>query len=139
MSKKNNFDYDALKSKALSQFRSGKSLFGKDGAFGPLLKEFLEAAMEAELDERLDDEQRENGNRRNGHGTKRLRTGDGTIDLDTPRDRSSSFEPQIVRKRETILAESLEHKIIGMYGLGMSLRDISVHIKEMYDTDISAS
>lgn len=45
MSKKNNFDYDALKSKALSQFRSGKSLFGKDGAFGPLLKEFLEAAM----------------------------------------------------------------------------------------------
>lgn len=139
MSKKNNFDYDALKSKALLQFRSGKSLFGKDGAFGPLLKEFLEAAMEAELDEHLDDEQRDNGNRRNGHGTKRLKTGDGTIELDTPRDRSSSFEPQIVRKRETILAESLEHKIIGMYGLGMSLRDISAHIKEMYDTDISAS
>ncbi len=139
MSNKNTFDYDALKDKALSQLRSGKPLFGKEGAFGPLLKEFLEAAMEAELDEHLDDEQRDNGNRKNGHGTKKLKTADGTIELDTPRDRSSSFEPQIVRKRETILAESLEHKIIGMYGLGMSLRDISTHLKDMYDTDISAA
>ena len=139
MSNKNNFDYDALKQKALSQLRSGKPLFGKDGAFGPLLKEFLEAAMEAELEEHLDDEQRDNGNRKNGHGSKKLKTADGTIELDTPRDRSSSFEPQIVKKRETILAESLEQKIIGMYGHGMSLRDISAHIKEMYDTDISAS
>jgi transposase-like protein len=139
MSNKNNFDYDALKDKALSQLRSGKPLFGKDGAFGPLLKEFLEAAMEAELDEHLDDEQRDNGNRKNGHGSKKLKTADGTIELDTPRDRSGSFDPQIVRKRETILAESLEHKIIGLYGHGMSLRDISAHIKEMYDTDISAA
>jgi transposase-like protein len=46
--------------------RSGKPLFGKDGAFAPLLKEFLEAAMEGELDEHLDDAQRENGNRKNG-------------------------------------------------------------------------
>ncbi len=60
-----------------------------------------------------------------------------TIDLVTPRDRSGSFEPEIVKKRQTILADSLESKIIGMYGLGMSLRDISAHIKEIYDTDIS--
>lgn len=139
MSNQSNFDYDALKHKALSQLRSGKPLFGKDGAFGPLLKEFLEAAMESELEEHLDDEQRDNGNRKNGHGTKKLKTADGTIELDTPRDRSASFEPQIVKKRETILAESLEGKIIGMYGLGMSLRDISSHIKDMYDTDISAA
>lgn len=139
MSTKKNFDYEALKSKALSQFRSGQPLFGKGGAFAPLLKEFLEAAMEAEIEEHLDDEQRANGNRKNGHGRKKLKTADGTIELETPRDRDSSFEPQIVRKRETILAESLEQKIIGMYGLGMSLRDISGHIKEMYDTDISAA
>lgn len=56
-----------------------------------------------------------------------------------PRDRNAEFDPQIVRKRETILAESLEQKIIGMYGHGMSLRDISAHIKDMYDTDISAA
>jgi len=139
MSKKENFDYDGLKKKALEQLRSGKPLFGKDGAFAPLLKEFLEAAMESELDEHLDDQERENGNRKNGHGSKKLKTADGTIDLDPPRDRSGSYDPQIVRKRETILAESLEQKIIGLYSHGMSLRDISAHIKEMYDTDISAA
>lgn len=133
------FDYEALKKKTLEQFRSGKSLFGKDGAFAPLLKDFLEAALQAELDEHLDDEQRDKGNRKNGHTNKALKTAEGTIDLSTPRDRTSEFDPQIVRKRETILAESLEQKIIGMYGHGMSLRDISAHIKDMYDTDISAA
>lgn len=136
---KENFNYDALKKKALEQFRSGKPLFGKDGAFAPLLKEFLEAAMEGELEEHLDDEERDNGNRKNGRTSKRLKTAEGTIDLETPRDRSSTFEPSIVKKRETILAESLEQKIIGMYGHGMSFRDISTHLKDMYDTDISAS
>lgn len=139
MSKEKDFDYNGLKKKFIEQFRSGKSLFGKDGAFAPLLKEFLEAAMEAELEDHLDDEQRAGGNRKNGRGSKKLKTAEGTIELDTPRDRDSTFEPQIVKKRETILAESLEQKIIGLYGLGMSLRDISAHIKEMYDTDISAA
>ena len=139
MSKTDQFDYDGLKKKALEQFRSGKSLFGKDGAFAPLLKEFLEAAMEAELDEHLDDAERDSGNRKNGRTPKRLKTAEGTVDIETPRDRSSTFDPQIVKKRETILAESLEQKIIGMYGHGMSFRDISAHIKDMYDTDISAA
>jgi len=139
MSMKEPFDYEGTKKKALEQFRSGKSLFGKDGAFAPMLKEFLESALEAEMEEHLTEEQREDGNRKNGKTSKKLKTGDGTIDLDTPRDRSSTFEPQIVRKRETILAESLEPKIIGMYGHGMSLRDISAHIKDMYDTDVSAA
>jgi putative transposase len=133
------FDYEALKKKTLEQFRSGKSLFSKDGAFAPLLKDFLEAALQAEMEEHLDEEQRLSGNRKNGHSSKQLKTAEGTIDLSTPRDRSSEFDPQIVHKRETILAESLEQKIIGMYGHGMSLRDISAHIKDMYDTDISAA
>jgi transposase-like protein len=132
-------DYDALRKKALEQLRSGKSLFGKDGAFAPMLKEFLETAMKAELDEHLDDEQRDTGNRKNGGTPKQLKTSEGTLDIETPRDRSSSFEPQIVKKRETILAESLENKILGLYGHGMSLRDISAHIKDMYDTEISAT
>jgi putative transposase len=132
-------DYDALKKKALEQLRSGKSLFGKNGAFAPMLKEFLESAMEAELDEHLDDLERENGNRKNGRTPKQLKTAEGTLDIETPRDRASSFEPQIVKKRETILAESLENKILGLYGHGMSLRDISTHIKDMYDTEISAA
>ncbi|SEB12271.1 Transposase (or an inactivated derivative) [Chitinophaga terrae (ex Kim and Jung 2007)] len=139
MEQQEKFDYEELKRKTLEQLRSGKSLFGKDGAFAPLLKDILEAALEGEMEAYLDDEQRANGNRKNGKNRKRLKTADGTIDLETPRDRASSFEPQIIKKRETILAESLENKIIGMYGHGMSLRDISAHIKDMYDTEISAA
>lgn len=132
-------DYERLQKKALEQLRSGKSLFGKGGAFAPLLKQFIEAALEAELDEHLDDEQRDNGNRKNGKTSKRLKTAEGTLDIETPRDRDASFEPQLVKKRETILAESLEQKILGLYGHGMSFRDIAAHIKEMYDTEISAT
>ena len=130
-------DYEEMKRKALSQLRTGKSLFGKDGAFAPMLKAFLEEALEAEMDSYLDEEERVKGNRRNGVQRKQLKTGEGTVELETPRDRHSSFEPQLVKKRETILAESLEEKILGLYGLGMSLRDISRHIKDMYDTDVS--
>lgn len=137
--KKEGFDYEALKKKTLEQFRSGKDLFSKGGAFAPLLKEFLESALQAELDEHLDSEDEEQQNRKNGYSTKQLKTASGTIELDTPRDRNSDFSPDIVKKRETILATSLESKIIGMYGLGMSLRDISAHIKDMYDTEVSAA
>ncbi|MEP6647891.1 MAG: IS256 family transposase [Saprospiraceae bacterium] len=140
MELQNKFDYEALKTKALKQLFEGKSLYGKDGAFAPMLKDFLEAALQGELDNHLDQEQRtELGNRKNGYTGKRLKTSQGTIQINTPRDRLGSFEPELVKKRETILADSLEEKILGLYGLGMSLRDISAHIKEMYDTEISAS
>ncbi|MCX8480503.1 MAG: IS256 family transposase, partial [Sediminibacterium sp.] len=135
--KKQDFDYEAIKRKTLEQIRSGRSLFGKDGAFAPMLKDILESALEAEFDHYLDTGKRVNNNRKNGYTKKRLRTSDGTIELETPRDRTSQFEPEIVRKRETILAESLESKIISLYGMGMSLRDMSSHIKDMYDTEVS--
>lgn len=128
-------DYESMQKSALEQFRSGKSLLGKDGAFAPLFKQFLEAALAAEMEEHLKAD--ESGNRRNGQTSKTVKTGDGQFELTTSRDRNSSFEPQIIRKRETVLADSLQDRIIGMYGLGMSLRDISGHIKEMYDVDIS--
>ena len=137
--KNRNGEYEALKKKALEQFKTGQPLMGKDGAFAPLLKQFLEASLEAEMEEHLNEIERTKGNRRNGTSKKLLKTSDGSFELETPRDRESSFEPEIVRKRETVLADNLEKKIIGMYGLGMSLRDISAHIKEMYDTDISAT
>jgi putative transposase len=131
------FDYEAVKNKALAQLKTGKPLLGKEGALAPLFKSFLEAALEAELENHLQENKEDEINRRNGHGSKQLRTSEGSMELSTPRDRSGSFEPEIVKKRQTILADNLESKIIGLYGLGMSLRDIAAHIKEMYDTDIS--
>jgi transposase-like protein len=128
---------EELKKKALKQFMSGESLYGKDGAFAPMLKSFLEAAIEGELDAHLDEDERKSGNRKNGKTSKTLQTSEGPLEVETSRDRNSTFEPELVKKRETILADSLEKKIIGMYGLGMSFRDISSHLKEMYDADIS--
>lgn len=127
-----------IKKQALEQFRSGKSLTGKGGAFAPLFKQFLEAALQAELEDHLSsDDPDEALNRKNGKVSKTVKTSDGEVDLVTSRDRNGSFELSIIKKRETILADSLQDRIIGMYGIGMSLRDISNHIIEMYDMDIS--
>lgn len=133
--KEENIDYASIQQKALEQFRSGKSLLGKDGAFAPLFKQFLEAALEAELNTHL--EESEEPNRKNGKVSKTVKTGNGQFDLTTSRDRNGTFEPQIIKKRETVLADNLQDRIIGMYGLGMSLRDISKHIEDMYDVKIS--
>ena len=128
-----------MRDKALEQLRSGQSLTGKDGVFAPLLKEFIESALEAEMSTHLDDFERLSGNKRNGKKSKTLKTDTGEIEITTPQDRNSSFEPQLVKKRETVLADNLAPKIIGLYGLGMSFRDISNHVKGMYDVEISHS
>jgi putative transposase len=133
------FDYEVAKQKLREQFRTGKSLFGKGGAFAPLLQEMLNSMLEGEINAHLDEEERDCGNRKNGKGTKLLKTSSGTIEVSTPRDRLGTFEPEIVKKRETIMAQTLEEKIIALYGIGTSLRDISAYIKETYDTDISAT
>lgn len=129
----------AFKEKVLKQFLSGEPLFGKDGAFSPILKEFLEEALEGEMEAHLSDEEKgsPSGNKRNGKGQKTVKGNHGEVTIATPQDRNSSFEPKIVEKRQRILADNLEKQIIAMYGMGNSLRDISEHIKEMYDTDIS--
>jgi putative transposase len=136
---KNHPNYIDIRDKALAQLKSGKSLTGAGGVFAPLLKDFLESALEAEMETHLDLYERESGNKRNGKGSKTVKTSSGSLTINTPQDRHSNFEPQILRKRETVLADNLAPKIIALYGKGMSLRDISDHIKEMYDVEISAS
>src|SRR5690625_624185 len=130
-------ELDQLQKKALEQLQSGESLFGNDGAFAPMLKSFIESALQAEMDGHLDENQRGSGNKRNGKGRKTIKSAAGSFEIDTPQDRHSSFEPELIKKRQTVLADSLQDKIIGLYGLGMGLRDISSHIQEMYDTEIS--
>ena len=136
-SQKFEFDYEAVKNKALEQLKSGKPLLGKGGALAPLFKSFLEAALEGEMADHLREHNEEAPNRRNGHGSKELRTSEGDMELFTPRDRNGSFDPDIVKKRQTILADSLEPKILGLYSRGTSLRDISSYIKDIYDSEIS--
>ena len=133
------FDFEEFKNKAIADMKAGKALVGKDGIFTPLMKQFLEAALEGEITSHMATclEDPENQNRRNGKNLKTLKSPMGAFELETPRDREGSFEPQIVKKRQTVLNASLDNKILGLYGLGMSYQDISSHLKEMYDFDVS--
>lgn len=135
------FNFEEFKSQAIAEIKSGKGFFGKDGVFTPLIKEFLEAALEGEMNAHMEGcrEERESQNRRNGRTSKTISSPMGAFELETPRDREGSFDPQIVRKRQTVLNASLDSKILGLYGLGMSYQDIASHLKEMYDFDVSAA
>mgnify|MGYP006103426195 FL=1 len=73
-----------LESKALSQFKTGKPLFGRDGAFAPLLQSFLEKALEAEMEAHLNDDERKHGNKRNGKGKKTVKSSSGELTIRTP-------------------------------------------------------
>ena len=123
---------------AAEQLRTGKPLFGKEGALAPMLERILNAALEGEMDAHLNEESRESGNRRNGKMSKTVQTQYGEVTVETPRDRDGSFDPQTVRKRETILAEGMADQIIGMYAFGTSTREISRYFEREFDTKLSA-
>lgn len=132
------FNFEEIKNKALEQLKSGKSLLGKDGAFAPLLANILNAALEGEMDAHLDTEERDLGNRRNGKMHKQVQTPLGEVTVSTPRDRNASFDPQFIKKRETILAENVADRIIGLYALGNSTRQISDWMEENLGNRVSA-
>lgn len=137
--KETSFDFEDFKNQAISDLKTGKSVIGKDGILTPLIKEFLEAALEGEMTSHMATclEEPENQNRRNGKSSKTMQSPMGSFELETPRDREGSFDPQIVKKRQTILNASLDNKILGLYALGMSYQDMASHLKEMYDFDVS--
>jgi putative transposase len=134
------FDFKQFQKAAISKLKSGQSLTGKDGILTPLIKEILEAALEGEMDSHLSDcRLQEQSNRRNGKLKKTIKTGTGAFELETPRDRDSSFEPEIVKKRQTVLNESLDNKVLSLYALGMSYEAITEHLAELYGLEVSAA
>jgi transposase-like protein len=78
-------------------------------------------------------------NRKNGKTSKKVKSLSGEFELETSRDRSGSFDPVVLPKRQLIITAELEEKVISLYGLGMSTRDITKYVKEMYQMDISAA
>ncbi len=134
------FNFSEFQQEAIEKLKSGQPLTGKDGVMTPLIKQILEAALEGEMESHLSDCKDEGqANRRNGKLKKTVRTGTGAFELETPRDREGSFEPEIVKKRQTVLNESLDNKILSLYALGMSYEAITSHLEEMYGLDISTA
>lgn len=110
----------------------GKPLLGKDGLLTSLVKDLTQIALQAEMDTHLDENSLESGNnRRNGITTKTMKSGTGSFELEVPRDRNASFEPQIIKKRQTVLNEELDNKILALYGLGNSYEGITAHLQEI--------
>ena len=90
----------------------------------------MEAAFEAEMDIHI--EAHERSNRRNGKSRKSVKTSNRDLEIETPRDRDSSFEPQLIKKRERVLAGDLDQKILSLFASGMSYSDIQNNLKEVF-------
>lgn len=119
-------------------FKNGEDL---TSFFKELHKKAVEHMLDAELDSHLDNEKHgrsKEGNYRNGHDSKKIKSAFGESEIKVPRDRQGSFEPALVPKRHNII-DGLENIIISFYAKGMSVSDIEEQIKEMYDFDISTS
>jgi putative transposase len=102
-------------------------------------KALMERVMEVELNHHLEHDKHgksEDGNYRNGYGTKTVRMDNGEVEIDTPRDRDGTFEPLLIPKRQRDF-KGFDDKIISMYGLGMSTRDIQSHLRDMYGVEVS--
>ena len=124
----------------MADSKSGEEITGQGGLLAQLTKRMVERAMEVELTDHLGYESHAEppggaGNTRNGSTPKTLITDQGEVQISTPRDRDGSFEPQIVRKRQRRF-EGFDDKILALYARGMSTRDISAHLEEIYGVTV---
>ena len=114
-----------------------KSAFEQDGLLDELKKALAERALNAEIDHHLDAGVADGRvNSRNGYGKKRVLTETGRIDLEVPRDRLSTFDPQLIAKYQRRLP-GFDAKIISMYARGMTNREIQGHLRDLYGIDVS--
>jgi putative transposase len=112
-----------------------KTAFDGGGLIDQLKKALAERALNAEMDHHLSSES-SSGNSRNGYGKKTVLTDDGSLELSIPRDRQSSFDPQLLAKYQRRFP-GFNDKIISMYARGMSTREIVGHVQELYGVDVS--
>ena len=112
-----------------------KAAFDKDGLLDELKKALAERALNAEMDHHLGAGEG-SGNSRNGYGKKTVLTETGKMALDIPRDRLSTFDPQLIAKYQRRFP-GFDEKIVSMYARGMSTREIQGHLRELYGLDVS--
>jgi transposase-like protein len=136
-------DSKNFKKLLMDQVRAGGGTQAMDTKqlFQTMVKDTLEAFLELEMEEHLgyprhDPEGRGSGNSRNGGTAKTVRGDFGEIEMETPRDRNSSFDPKIVAKRQTSVGNFSE-AVISLYARGLTTREIEQHVKEIYGVEIS--
>ena len=140
MAKRNKDRTDEL----LAELVKGKSpeeILGEGGVLKQLTKRLVENALEGEMTEHLGyephaPEGKHTGNSRNGKSEKTIHTETGSVEIEVPRDRTGTFDPKLVRKRQRRL-EGFDDKVLSLYARGMTTREIQGHLKELYGTEVS--
>ena len=129
-----------IEKEVLEQLLAGRdpaTVFSQDGLIDELKKALSEQVLNAELDRHLDtDAGNGEANRRNGRSQKTVLTGTSKVTLDIPRDRSGTFDPQLIAKYQRRFPD-FDEKIISMYARGMTVREIRGHLEEIYGLDVS--
>lgn len=125
----------------LAEYSNPEDLTGPEGLLKRLTGALVERALQAEMTDHLGYEPgaaegQGTGNSRNGTGKKTLRTDQGDVTVDVPRDRNGTFEPKLVKKHQRSF-KGFDDKILSMYARGMSVRDIQAHLAEIYGTEVS--
>lgn len=121
--------------------KSPEEILGDSGLVRELTKRLAETALNAELAAHLGYEKhapegRNKANSRNGRALKRVKTQSGELEVEVPRDRDGTFEPQLIRKRQRRLA-GFDEKVLALYARGMTTREIQGHLKELYGVKVS--
>lgn len=135
------FDVSKVEEK-LKNVKSLSDLTGQGGVIQEMIKQTVERILKAEQEAHLGYEpyskpDQSFRNSRNGYSRKRLKTSSGPVEIEVPRDRDGSFEPQFVAKHQSFDPD-LEARVTSMYARGMSTRDIAQQLKEFYGTEVSA-
>lgn len=128
-----------LESRLKEHLLSKKPILGEDSPFSELLQRMVNTVLEGEMASFIE-EQKEQGkkNKRNGKNIKQVTTNVGKIWIETPRDRNSEFEPELISKRERTLSSGLDEQIIALYAQGNSIEDVRRLLLKMYGVEISA-
>ncbi len=132
---------DELIDQLLGEYQGPEQLTGPDGLINQLRKRLIERAAGAELKQHLGypagaEPPEAQPNRRNGMTSKTLRTVDGPLQVELPRDRDASFEPRIVPKHARSF-DGFDEQILALYAGGMTTREIQRHLRELYGVDVS--
>lgn len=138
------FDFESYQKEVIAGLIRGEGLLGDGGLLKPLIAQFVEGALEAELQDHLDESRAssEEGavkNKRNGYQTKQVRTPSGEVSIEYGRDRQGTFEPVTVRKRQHELAVGFDEQILELYAMSNSVSDIRLHLERMYGAQMSES
>jgi putative transposase len=132
---------EQLLDELVKDYTGPDSFWGETGIFAQLKKKIIERTLNAEMDHHLgytkhDPKGHNSGNSRNGRGKKTIVVDSEQVELEPPRDRNGSFEPQLIPKRQRYF-EGFDDKILAMYARGMSVRDIQSCLLDMYQVDVS--